>query len=207
MKKKLSKSVLRNRSVFTALFAALISVSALVQLSAGPFAIIPLVLQNMMALLSGAILGAAGGAVSVSLFVISGALGLPVYAGGRGGFAILLGPTGGFLIGYILGSFVCGLILGMPSYTEKRSFKTLIKTIVAGLSGFIIIYIPGLLWYTISYVMKRDTIDFSSAVFKGAMEAFLPFIPGDLVKLILFVLLTRALRPVSARYLNPDDAC
>ncbi|MDR3302482.1 MAG: biotin transporter BioY [Spirochaetaceae bacterium] len=202
--RKAPKAALRNRRVFTALFAALIAVSCIVQLAAGPFAVVPLVLQNMMALLAGGLLGGLGGAASVLLFVVAGALGLPVYAGGRGGIAILLGPTGGFLIGYLLGSLVIGLLLGIPSCTETKSIARIVKTAAAGLAGFLAVYVPGLCWYAASYVMKRDGSGFSAALVKALPEAFLPFIPGDLVKLVIFTLLTLALRPIAARYINPD---
>jgi biotin transport system substrate-specific component len=197
------KAALRNRSVFIALFAALIAVSAIASLSAGPFAVVPIVLQNMTALLAGGIQGGAGGAASVLLFLVAGALGLPVFSGGRGGIAVLLGPTGGFIIGYMLGSLVAGLLLGPPTCAGKRSFFTVARTVASGFAGFAAVYIPGLAWYAASYVMKRDALGFPAALRQALPEALLPFIPGDLVKLALFSILTLALRRRAAPYINP----
>jgi biotin transport system substrate-specific component len=200
---KTPKSALRNRRVFIALFAALIAVSCIVSLSAGPFAVVPIVLQNMMALLAGSLQGGVGGAASVILFIIAGALGLPVFSGGKGGLAVLLGPTGGFLIGYLLGSLAVGLILRLPSPAEKKSFFRVAQTLFAGLAGFAVVYLPGLAWIAASYVAKRDNSPFLAALSTSFTEFCLPFVPGDLVKLALFTILTLALRPTAARYANP----
>ena len=95
--------------VLSALFAALIS--------AGSFLIIPLpggipiVLQDMMAMLSGLILGPVYGAIAVAVFLVLGSIGLPVFSGKAGLHVITAGPTGGFLIGYMVAAFFGGLFL------------------------------------------------------------------------------------------------
>jgi biotin transport system substrate-specific component len=202
-KKPLPKAVLRNRSVFAALFAALIAVTGIVSIPVGALGV-PVVLQNMMVLLAGAMLGGINGAAALLLFLIVGALGVPVYSGGHGGIGILLGPTGGYLIGYLAGAFVTGLILGVPSPSEKNlneenikeARMALIKIALAGLAGFITIYIFGVPW--LAKVLGMSDVKTALA---GGM---LPFIPGDIIKLVIFVPVTFALRPTAARYINPE---
>jgi biotin transport system substrate-specific component len=203
-RQKPQKAALRNRSVFIALFAALIAVSSIASVAAGPFAVVPIVLQNMTAILAGGLQGGLGGAASVLLFLVAGTVGLPVFSGGRGGLAVILGPTGGFLIGYMLGSLVAGVILGRPTGGAKRSLFTVAKTIAAGFAGFAAVYVPGLAWYAASSVMKRDAIDFPAALRNALPEACIPYIPGDIVKLVIFTLLVLTLRPRAAPYINPD---
>ncbi len=174
------------RSVFVALFAALISVGAFIAIPVGPS---PIVRQNMLAVLSGALLGAAQGGGAVGLFLAAGALGLPVFSGGRGGIAHLLGPTGGFLAGYFISVLVTGFFLGKPSSQQKTP---LLKIIAGCALGYLVMYIPGVLR------LKQVTdISFTAALSAG----MLPFLPGDLIKLAVTVPLAAKLRPVVARYI------
>ena len=85
------------KSVFTALFAALICAGALITIPLGP---VPIVLQNAFAIMAGLLLGPLQGAGAVGIFLILGALGLPVFSGGRGGIAVLTGPTAGVITSY-----------------------------------------------------------------------------------------------------------
>ncbi|MDR1785894.1 MAG: biotin transporter BioY, partial [Spirochaetaceae bacterium] len=107
------------RSVFIALFAAIIGVSGFVAIPAGP-AGVPIVLQNMMVLLAGTVLGGFQGAAAVGLYILGGVLGLPVFAGGRSGLASLASPSGGFIVGYFIGAAAAGIFLQAPSVEEQR---------------------------------------------------------------------------------------
>jgi biotin transport system substrate-specific component len=198
----MSKSSGRNRFVFIALFAALISVASVIAIPAGPLAV-PIVMQNMMALLSGAILGGGTGAAATALFLLAGLLGAPVFSGGGGGIARLLGATGGYLAGYLLGALATGLLLGRPSVAEKPRFLHIAKVTLSLIAGNALVYLCGVLW--LARFMRKDSVDFVRTL-PGALAAgALPFIPGDIVKLVLSVALTLALRPVAARYLNPQE--
>jgi biotin transport system substrate-specific component len=105
-----------------AAFAALIAVCAIlpaIQVGAG---IVPITLQTFGVLLAGAVLGAKRGFLAVLLYLAVGAAGLPVFSGGRGGFGILTGPTGGYLLGFALAALLCGLIVErLPRGTVARS--------------------------------------------------------------------------------------
>lgn len=75
-----------------------------------PFTPVPVVVQNLLAIMLGIVLGPKKGSISVFLYLIQGAIGLPVFAGMSSGIACLLGPTGGYLIGYILSAWIAGNI-------------------------------------------------------------------------------------------------
>ncbi len=177
-------------SVFTALFAALISVGALITIPIGP---VPIVLQNAFAILAGLLLGPLQGAGAVGLFLLAGALGLPVFSGGKGGFAVLIGPTGGYLIGYFIGAFIAGTAIKRASLTDAReAFPVVLSATIA---GFACIYIPGVLG-----LRKALGLDFADALVKGVV----PFLLADAIKIAVLVPITLKLRPVVARYLHPD---
>ncbi|HRS64626.1 MAG TPA: biotin transporter BioY, partial [Spirochaetia bacterium] len=96
-----------------ALWAALIATGTFIVIPV-PGSPVPIVLQNMLAVMAGMILGPIAGGASVLLFLVAGALGLPVFSGARGGLAILAGPTGGYLFGYLGGAILAGLIVKKP---------------------------------------------------------------------------------------------
>ena len=97
-----------NTLVWIALMAALTAVGAIIAIPVVPFSPVPITLQTMFVLLSGLILGPKGGALAMLLYLVAGALGLPVFSGGKAGLAVFLGPTGGFLIGFVPSAFLCG---------------------------------------------------------------------------------------------------
>ncbi|MBO6001426.1 MAG: biotin transporter BioY [Spirochaetales bacterium] len=187
-KENLSKSI-----VFVALFAAISAISGFLAVPV-PGTPVPIVLQNMMVVLSGMLLGPVLGTLSTLLFVVAGILGLPILSGGTGGFAKLMSPTGGFIVGYVISSLVAGLILGRPMYGKKVS---IVKTIVAAFTGFVVMYIPGILHFM--NIMDADLKE-------SLMLCILPYLPGDLLKLILCVLLSVALRSSVASFVFGDDA-
>ncbi|MCL2609588.1 MAG: biotin transporter BioY [Treponema sp.] len=171
--------------VFVALFAALIAAGAFLIVPVGP---VPVVLQNMFALLAGLVLGPALGAGAAALFVAAGAVGAPVFGGGGAGLASLLGPTGGYLLGYILGAFVSGLIAGSPKPERKTPALRLALAVAAGILA---VYVPGLV--ALSRFVGWDRV---------LIAGFVPFIAGDAVKGILAVLVARRLRRTAAALLS-----
>jgi polyribonucleotide nucleotidyltransferase len=91
--------------VYASLFAALTAVGAFLAIPIGP---VPIVLQNMFVYLAGLLLGGRWGLASVGVYLLAGACGLPVFAGGLGGISRFIGPTGGYLIGYLPAVFLIG---------------------------------------------------------------------------------------------------
>lgn len=164
-----------------ALFAALTAAGAFISIPL-PFSPVPVVLQNLFALLSGMILGPLMGTAAIILYLCIGILGAPVFAGARGGFAVLLGPTGGYLLGYVSASLVAGIITGSP---RKNHGTHWVRIVTAVLVGMILIYIPGLL--RLNMVMNGNWP-------KTLTAGLIPFILGDLAKGAVACLITPRLR-------------
>lgn len=128
---------------------------------------VPIVLQNMGPLLVGSILGARRGVAPVVLFLALTAIGLPLLSGGRGGIGPFLGPSGGFLLGWILSALVVGLIVSRV----RPALPLLLLANVAGLLADYAIGIPWLGVYT--------------GNFAAATVQSLVFVPGDLAKVVV----------------------
>lgn len=149
--------------VFTALFAALICVAAPFSIQIGP---IPITLATFAVYLAGALLGGKRAVIAVAVYILLGTVGLPVFSGFRGGFQTLLGPTGGYIIGYIPLAFITGVFAEMKS---KRHW-----TIIIGmLLGTAALYAFGTAWY-----MIQSGVGLGEALLLCAV----PFLPGDGIK-------------------------
>ena len=185
------------QGVFISLFAALICVSSFWTIPLIPG--LPIVLKNLVIVLAGALLGTWRGAAAAALFLFAGILGIPVFAN-AGGIAAFLSPAGGYMIGYVMGALVTGLIAGTPSIEDKKPTLIYSIRIVAALFiGFMVILLFGSLW--LMYLNSK------SAEPKAVLDVFLggivPFIPGDGIKFILSIPLAFTMRPIAARYINP----
>lgn len=122
--------------VFAALFAALTAAVAWFKIPL-PFTPVPITLQTLVVLMSGAMLGPYYGALSMIIYLVLGAIGLPVFAGGSSGIGALLGPTGGYLFSYPIASFVIGKML------KRKNLNKLLKY-----SSFVIILILVVVVFT-----------------------------------------------------------
>jgi len=165
--------------VLVALFAALIAVLGLVPKVDLPFlAGVPITVQTLGVMLAGLFLGPRRGALAVLLLVFMVLLGAPFLSGGRGGLGVLFGPTAGFLLGWIPGAFLVGLVFVL--FQRLAPSKVLINAFLACLvGGVVVIYavgIPVLAWRA---AMPMDQ----------AVAVSLAFIPGDLLKAALAAVL------------------
>ncbi len=149
-----------------AAFSLLVAVSAQVAIPL-PFSPVPLTLQTMAVLATGALLGARRGAAAILLYIGEGAAGLPVFSMGRAGIAHLAGPTGGYLVGFLAAAFLAGLL------SEKGWDRKWITALAALLAADLAIYVPGLLWLA-------TFSGFSRAIVLGA----LPFAAADVLKAV-----------------------
>jgi biotin transport system substrate-specific component len=122
-------------------FAALTALGARVTIPL-PFTPVPVTLQVLFPLLAGLLLGSKRGALSQVEYVAAGLAGLPVFAKGGSGLAYFLGPTGGYLLGFIAAAFLVGEL------AAKRRASTRITTFLASLGGVAAIYLCGALWLT-----------------------------------------------------------
>ncbi len=187
---------------FIALFAAIICVGCFIRI---PLGVIPIVLQNVLCVLSGVLLGGLLGGAPTALFLLAGLIGLPVYSGGTGGLAVWLGPTGGFLPGYLLGAVTAGLIAGKPSVEQRKcSVMLVVRVSLAILAGMVILYIPGVIrfayWATAAGKVPVDKT--ALAYTMGA--CVIPYIPGDILKIVIAIPVALKVRPVLAQYLYED---
>ena len=187
---------------FIALFAAIICVGCLMRIPLGP---VPIVLQNALCILTGALLGGFLGAAPTALFLLAGLIGLPVYAGGSSGIAVWIGPTGGFLPGYLLGALLAGLISGRPSVEEKKlSWKVTLRITLAIFAGMVILYVPGVIHFA-RWAAGNGKIPAEKSAFAYTMGAcVIPYLPGDLLKIIVAVPVALKVRPVLAQYLYSE---
>ena len=165
----------------TALFAALTAAGTFISIPL-PFTPVPVVLQNLFALLSGLALGPARGGAAVALYLLAGAIGVPVFAGASGGFVHFFGPTGGFLFGYLLSAILAGLIAGTPRPGRQTP---LWRLAAAALAGMLILYAPGLL--RLKAVLQTDWTQTLAA-------GLPPFLIGDAIKTVIAVIAARGLR-------------
>lgn len=167
----LAPSALYTRLLLAVAGSALIALAAQVAVPL-PFSPVPVTGQTFAVLLVGAAFGARLGAATVLLYVVEGVAGLPVFApGGAIGPARLIGPTGGYLAGFVAAAYVVGAL------AERGWDRRLITAALAMLVGEIAIYAFGLAG--LARFVPPDKL-------LGA--GLLPFIPGDLVKLALAAL-------------------
>ncbi len=190
------------RSAFVALFAAIISLTSFFRIPLGP---VPIVFQNIMCVFSGIVFGGLYAGAPTALFLAAGLIGLPVYSGGSGGIGIWAGPTGGFLLGYLLAAVIAGLIAGKPDISEKKPSKvTIIRISIAFLCGAALIYVPGLLWFA-HWALANSKVQEGKSIISYTLSAcMLPFIPGDLIKIAIFIPISLKMRPLLAQYLQSD---
>jgi len=143
----------------------LIAVLAQVRIPIGP---VPITGQTLGVLLVGALLGSRQGPLSVAIYLGHGLIGLPVFAGGTTGLARMMGPTGGYLVGFVVAALVVGWL---SERGWSRRFTTAAAAMVV---GNLCVYAVGLPWL---------------ASFTGTRAALrlglIGFIPGDLLKLLL----------------------
>jgi len=148
------------------LFAALTAVGAFISIPLYP---VPITLQNLFTLLAGMTLGSVLGGSSQIIYVLLGIIGLPVFAGFKAGIGVLFGPTGGFLFGFIISSYIIGKII------ELKKEKDIFYYFLAGGLGIVIIYIIGI---------GQLSLVTGMGIKQTLMVGVLPFLPGDILKII-----------------------
>jgi biotin transport system substrate-specific component len=156
-------------------FALLTALAAQISIPLG-FTPVPITGQTFAVLLAGGVLGANRGALSMGLYVALGAIGLPFYADGGGGWALATGATAGYLVGFIVAAFVVGK---MAEHGQDRKLAT---SLPAFLAGSIIIYAFGASWlaYDLSLPLTAAAGEPSAIAYGVA-----PFLVGDVIKALL----------------------
>lgn len=142
---------------------------------------VPVTGQTLIVLLIGMTYGPRLGGITMAAYLFEGALGLPVFAGGAAGAAVLMGPTGGYLFGFLLAGVAMGFL------AERGMGRTAVSTIGAMVVGNCVIYLCGAVWLA-------NFIGFGQAIAVGV----LPFLYGDALKLVV----AAGLMPLAWRAVN-----
>ncbi len=164
------------RMVYAAMFGALTAIGSLIVIPMQP---VPITMQTLFSCLAGVLLGGYTGALSQIVYVLLGVIGLPVFAGGKAGLGTLLGPTGGYLIGFIVAAYVIGKIV------EAKKEPGLAWITMSLVVGHLVIYTLG--------VMQLSLMAHLSVV-KALIVGVVPFLIGDVLKIVAAVLISSKLR-------------
>jgi len=172
--------------VLCALFAALTAVCSQIMVPL-PFTPIPINLALLAVWVCGGVLGAKKGALAIIVYILLGVVGVPVFVGLNAGLGALAGPTGGYIVGYIPSVIVFALLVkrGESQERGRRSVKGFIMMIVRGLPAMASCYVLGTAWFMITTGM---------GLIESLVICVIPFIPGDVLKVIVAVAVIGALR-------------
>jgi biotin transport system substrate-specific component len=162
--------------VYASLFGALTAAGAFIVIPVPP---VPITAQTFFLNTAAVLLGGSLGALSQFIYVMLGVVGIPVFSGGKAGIGVIFGPTGGYLLGFIIAAFIIGKIAG------ARKGAGIFWHIFAMLVGMGIIYSLGIM--QLALVAK---ISFKKALTIGV----LPFIPGDIIKILLAAIISSRLK-------------
>lgn len=166
-----------------ALFTAVMAVCSWISIPAA----VPFTLQTFAVFLTAGLLGGRRGTLTVLVYILLGAIGLPVFSGFTGGIGHLLGPTGGYIIGFIFSALMMWL-------AEKLFGKSLTVLAVSMAAGLIVCYAFGTAWFIGVYTRTTGEV--------GVMTALgwcvFPYVIPDAIKITVALILSRRLRPVLA---------
>lgn len=161
---------------YIAMSTALISVCAWISVPSA----VPFTMQTFAVFLTAGVLGFRRALAAVSLYVLLGAIGLPVFAGMQGGLGVLVGATGGYISGFLPAAFIAGL-----RHSGKRDGMV---DIILMILGLLVCYTFGTLWYALGYLGGMEGVG-------AALTAcVLPYVIPDLLKILLAATVARRLR-------------
>ncbi|MEG1254586.1 biotin transporter BioY [Clostridium sp.] len=163
--------------IFCALFAALTAILSQISIPL-PFTPVPINLATVSVCLGAGLLGSRLGAISQVVYVIIGAIGVPVFANFTAGLGTVVGPTGGYIIGYIVATILIGVII-------KRFGENLHTYMVAMGIGILGCYTIGTAWFM--YITK-------TGLFEALIMCVVPFLIGDMLKVVLSAFLVKRLK-------------
>ncbi len=144
---------------------------------------VPFTLQTFGVFLVSGALGKKRGTVAVLIYILLGAVGIPVFSGGRGGLGILFGDTGGYIFGFLAAAFVCG------SFCERKE-KSIGPLVLAMLFGLFVCYLIGSAWVYFVYL----NADGFAAIAVVLVKYVLSFVVWDVLKIVLAAICVRGLK-------------
>lgn len=165
--------------IYIGIFAALMAICSWISIPTT----VPFTMQTFGVFIAIGILGGKRGTLSILVYLILGAIGLPVFAGFSGGVGVLFGTTGGYLIGFLFSGLV---MWGIEKVWGRKPFIQLISMIV----GLIVCYAFGTVWFMVAYAKASGPVGI------GAVLGWcvIPFIIPDLLKIALAMALTQRLK-------------
>lgn len=163
-----------------ALIAALMCVLGPMSIPIGP---IPVSFTNFVIFLSVYLLGMKGTTISYLVYILIGAVGIPVFSGYQGGLAKLAGPTGGYLVGFVLTALISGFIM-------ERSHVHTVVTILGMMAAMLVAYLFGTVWFV--FQMQCE-------VWYALTTCVFPFIPVDIIKILIATALGKTVRNALAK--------
>lgn len=169
-----------------ALMAAVTAVAAQITIPL-PFSPVPFTLQVLAVVLTGLLLGPRHGALAMAIYVLIGAIGVPVFAGFKGGLGIVLGPTGGYLLSYPLAAALAGLAANAVRNATRA--RATVSGLLFGTLGLAVIYALGAGWLAVAADLPVGV-----AVVQGVA----PFVVFDLIKVLIATLVAVAAAPAIA---------
>lgn len=165
--------------VYIAVFAVIMAICSWISIPAA----VPFTLQTFGVFIAVGVLGGKRGSLSVLVFILLGAIGIPVFVNFSGGIGVLAGPTGGYIIGFLFSAL---LMWAMEKLPGKKS----VMQIVSMIAGLIVCYAFGTVWFVIVYGRMNGPIGFTAAL----ASCVVPFIIPDIIKIALAYVLSRKLR-------------
>ncbi len=163
---------------------ALITAGAFVAIPI-PGSPVPIVLQNMFVVFTGLVLSPLWAMLTVGVYLVLGAAGLPIFAGAAGGLAHFAGPTGGFLLGYVPAAGLTSLLLRVGRDDRRTAREAgLFHQVLAIVPGFLIVYALG---------VPRLAVVTGLSISRTFWIGMAPFLPGDVIKTIALVILLRSI--------------
>ena len=172
----------KNRSmVYVALFAVLMAVCAWISVPAA----VPFTMQTFAVFLASLVLGGRRGTLAVAVYLLMGAVGMPVFSHFTGGLGILFQATGGYLLGFLL---LALLLWATESLSRGRQWLLIVSMVL----GLLVCYTFGTVWFVLLYTRQTGSVGFGTAL----LWCVAPYILPDLAKLALALTLSRRLRPI-----------
>ena len=165
--------------VYIAVFAVIMAICSWISIPTT----VPFTLQTFGVFIAVGILGGKRGTLAVLVYIILGAIGVPVFSGFTGGVGILVGTTGGYIVGFLFSALVMWLMEKIPG---KRSVIQVISMII----GLIVCYAFGTAWFMIVYSRANGAVGLAAVL----GWCVIPFIIPDLVKIIFAYVLSRKLK-------------
>lgn len=162
---------------YASMFGALTAIGAFIMIPVPP---VPITMQTLFVILSGTLLGGYLGALSQVVYILLGVIGLPVFTGGKAGIGVFLGPTGGYLIGFVIGAYIIGKLVSL------RRDPGILWLMGAMTAGITIVYTCGII-----QLMLIGKLSF----FKAIAVGLLPPLPGDVIKIIVSSFVCQKIRP------------